>query len=174
MAHRRKVAHTVVLVATAGVLGCGTVSYKLGGTQGDYQAARERCRNAGRAEGSDFERCMQEQEWTVKRLGERAAPDDAKRNVPAERPSAGLQPAPAAGDGPPPPSKLGETPAPAVEQPIVVKAWFKLGGSAGELEAAKTRCVTKLGAAHRPEPESHVVTGEMLACLRDEGWVGLR
>jgi hypothetical protein len=158
-------------VITAGAFACGTVSYKLGGTHGDYQAARDRCHNAGRDDSPDFERCMEEQEWIVKQLGGPAAPSDAKRSVPAASASGGLQSSPVAG-GVPPSSRLSD--APSVEHPTVVKSWFKLGGTAHELEAATERCVAKLGAAHRPKPESHLVTAEMLDCLRDEGWHGVQ
>ena len=164
---------------TAGAFGCGTVSYKLGGTHGDYQAARERCRDAGRTESPDFERCMKEQDWIVKHLGAPLAPSDAKKSVPAG-PSGGLESSPVARDVVPPAGHGDPAPSAAhgnvtsVEHPTVVKSWFKLGGTADAFAAAKERCVAKLGAAHRPDPESQVVTGEMLDCLRNEGWRGLQ
>jgi hypothetical protein len=160
-------------LVTLEAFGCASVSYKFGGTHGDYQAARDRCRSAGRGESPEFERCMKEQDWIVTQLGAPAAPREARKSVPAEGASASarVQPPPVAGDVAPS-SKPSE--ASRAEQPIVVKAWFKPGGTAGELEAAKERCVAKLGAAHRPDPESHIVTGEMLDCLRDEGWRGFQ
>jgi hypothetical protein len=162
---------SLLLVITAGAFGCGTVSYKLGGTHGDYQAARDRCHDAGRAESPDFERCMAEQEWTVAKLGEPAAPSHAAKSVPAASASSGSQSSPVAGDVAPPSQLSG---APSAEHPIVVRSWFKLGGTAQDFEAATKRCVAKLGAAHRPEPESHIVTPEMRDCLRDEGWRGVQ
>ena len=166
----------LLLLVTAGAPGCGTVSYKLGGTQGDYQAASDRCKNTGRTQSPDFERCMKEQEWIVKRLGGPAAPSDPKKrapaegSVPAERASGGLPSAPVAGDVAPS-TEHGEVPS--VERPAIVNSWFKLGGTADAFAAAKERCVAKLGAAHRPEPESQAFTGEMLGCLRDQGWRGM-
>jgi hypothetical protein len=154
-------------LVTATAFGCGSVSYKLGSTDSDYQAARDLCHKGNRAESPDLERCMEEQGWIVKRLGAPATPSDAKKSVPAESPSPASQSSPTAGDVAPS-SKLSD--APSAEHPIVVKNWFKLGGTADELAAAKERCATKFGAADRPEPESQVVTGEMLDCLRNEGW----
>jgi hypothetical protein len=160
----------LLLLLTVASFGCGTVSYKLGGTHSDQQAAHDRCQNAGRAEGPDFDRCMEEQGWIVKQLGGPTAPSDAKMSAVAKSVSAGSQSSPAADLAPS--SKLSD--APSAKHPTVVKTWFKFGGTADELDAAKERCVAKLGAAHRPEPESHLVTGEMLDCLRNEGWRGLQ
>lgn len=155
----------ISLLALVTALGCGTVAYKPGRTDSDYQAARDRCHKGNSAENPDFERCMEEQGWIVKQLGVRAAPSDAQKSVPAEGPSPGSEPARAAGAIS---SHLSD--APSAEQAIVVKNWFKLGGTADELAAAKERCATKLGAADRPAPGSQVVTGKMLDCLRNEGW----
>ena len=161
---------SLLSLGTAAVFGCASVSYKVGSTARDEQAARDRCRNESHA-APDFERCMEEQGWIVKQLGEPAAPSDAKKTVPAESASSGSQSSPATGDVAPSSKNSG---APSAEPPIVVESWFKLGARADEFEAATQRCVAKLGAAHRPEPKSHVVTGEMLDCLRDEGWHALQ
>ena len=154
----------VLWLATAGASGCGTVAYKFGGNEGDFEAARARCRAAGRAENPEFERCMAEQDWVVAQTGEPAAASNAKKVVPAEGASpGGVAAAPAA-------KPAG---APSARGPLVVKAWFKVGGTADAFEAAKDRCVAKLGPAHRPDPVSHAVTPELLDCLRGEGWQGL-
>ena len=186
------------LVAAA-ASGCGTVWYKTGSTDSDYEAARSRCNKEGRAKSPDFERCMEEQGWIAKQFGAPAAPGDAKRavagdsdankTIATESPTPKPRAAPAAGDAEqivpgesPSPASQAEpvtsdvasspTPsnAPSSQDQIVVKNWFKFGGTADELAAAKERCVTKLGAAGRPEPQSDVVTGAMLDCLRNEGW----
>jgi hypothetical protein len=154
-------------LVTAAAFGCSAVSYKLGSTDRDYQAARDRCRKEGRAEGPEFERCIEEQGWIVKQLGSPAAPSDAKKSVPAQSPSLPLPSSPAAAAAAPS-SKLSH--ASSAEHPIVVKNWFKLGGTADQFDAAKKRCATKLGAANDPQPGSDLVTGEMLDCLRNEGW----
>jgi len=198
-------------LVTAGSVGCGTLVYKTGSTQGDYQAARERCQKEGRGESPDFERCMQDQGWIAKRFGEPAAPSEAPESPPAvslspkaqpapttadthdgvaaqspsptsqpapaaadehdgvavQSPSATSQPAPAASDVATSP-RLSE--ASSAQKPIAAKNWFKLGGTAADLAAAKQRCATKLGATDHPDPESEAVTGEMLDCLRNEGW----
>lgn len=154
-------------LVTAAALGCGTISYKAGSTDSDYQAARDRCRKQGHAESPDFEQCMKEQGWSIRQFGAPAAPSDTKKSVPAESPSPGSPPLPTVGDVAP---SSQHSDAPSAEHPVVVKNWFKLGGTAGDLAAAKQRCATKLGVADRPETESEVVTGEMLDCLRNEGW----
>ena len=155
----------VLSLITAAAPGCGTISYKAGGTDRDYQAARDRCHNEGHTESPDFERCMQAQGWIVKQVGAPAPPSAAKQSNPAGSVSPRLQSSPAAGNVAPSSNE-----APSAEQPIIVKNWFKLGGTADELQAAKKRCATKLGTADRREPESDVVTSEMLDCLRSEGW----
>ena len=160
----------LLLLGIATGFGCRSVSYKLGSTDRDEQIARDRCRNESRAETQDFERCMEKQGWIVKQLEAPAAPSNKKRSVPAESVATGSPSSPTAGDIDPV-AKAGG--APAAEPPIVVESWFKLGATANELDAATERCVAKLGAAHRPEPKSHVVTGEMIDCLGDEGWHAL-
>lgn len=67
-------------------------------------------------------------------------------------------------------------PKPATLDPLEqvdVASWWKLGGSAGQLEAAQAACVTELGNAHRPDPDSTKVTRAMVGCLRDAGWRGI-
>jgi hypothetical protein len=159
----------LLALVTAAAFGCGSISFKPGSTDSDYRAARDRCHKEGHAESPDFERCMEEQGWIVKQLGAPATPSDAKKSVPTESPSPGSQSSPTAGDVAPS-SKNELRDAPSAEHPIVVKNWFKFGATADELAAAKQRCAMKLRAADRPEPESQVVTGEMLDCLRNEGW----
>lgn len=162
-----RLAAFLLALVTAAVFGCTTVSYKAGSTGSDYQAARDRCHKEGHAESPDFERCMEAQGWTVKQLGAPAAPSDAKDSGPAKSPSPGSPPSPTAGTVAPS-STLSH--APPAEHSMVVKNWFKLGGTPDGLAAAKQRCATKLGAADPAGPESEVVTGEMLDCLRHEGW----
>ena len=242
-----------LLLITA-VCGCGAIWYKAGSTNGDYQAANDRCQKEGHDEGPGFARCMEEQGWATKHFGLPAAPSDAKksvtaespspppqtapatgnvkRNVPVESPPAASrstaegdttksavaaspstpsQPAPAAGDtqssptaasvsatsqsapaavdaknnvpAASPPALSAPAPAagdgaaspevsdaPAAEQPMVVKNWFKLGGTADDLAAAQARCATKLNIAERPASASQAVSSEMIDCLRNEGW----
>ena len=155
-------------LVTAAGLGCGTtVSYKFGGTPSDQQTARDRCHTEVRSEGPDFERCMAEQGWTVTQLGASAGPSDAKERVRAKSASTRSQSLSAAGSVAPS-SELSN--APSAVDPIVVKGWFKFGGTRDDLDAATQRCVAKLGIAHRPEPPPHAVSHEMLDCLRTEGW----
>ena len=182
------------LLVIAATFGCGTVLYKPGSTSGDYHAANDRCRKEGHAEGADFDRCMEAQGWSAKQFGAPAGPSDAKpsdakrsvpvgspspgsqsapaaidakMNVPTASPSPTLQSAPAAHDVAPSPAL---SDAPVVQASMVVKNWFKLGGTADDLAAAKQRCAAKLGVADHPARDSEIVTGEMLDCLRNEGW----
>ena len=179
-------AAVLLALATVAAFGCGTVWYKAGGTDSDYQAARDRCRTQGRAEAADFEQCMHEQGWIAKQFAAPAAPSDAKgKSVATEGATPTTQSAPAAVGVAPLPERSIAPPvqnapsvqnapaaqdAPSAEQPIVVKNWFKLGGTAEDLAAAKERCATKLGAADRSDPGAQSVTREMLDCLRNEGW----
>ncbi|HUI26658.1 MAG TPA: hypothetical protein VL403_11290 [Candidatus Kryptonia bacterium] len=155
------------MAVVATLFGCGTLSYKTGSTAGDYQAASDRCRKQGHAEGSDFERCMNEQGWMVKQFGAPPAPSDAKNSNPAETPPPESQSSPTAHDTAPSSSPSS---APSAGDPIDVKNWFKLGGTAEEFAAARRRCAAKLGGAESADAESQPVTGEMLDCLRNEGW----
>jgi len=149
--------------------GCGTLSYKLGGSGADYEAASKRCREQGR-EGAAYEQCLREQGWGSKQLGVAPATSAAAPAAPAAAVEAKPPPAPpAAGAAPaagaPPPAEPG--------RPVVVESWFKLGGTADDLAAARRRCQTKLGAAARVEAGSDAVTREMLGCLEGEGWRAL-
>jgi hypothetical protein len=89
--------HGVSLV-TAVAFGCCTVSYKLGGTPGGQQAACVGVIKEGRLESPDFERCMEEQGWTVKQFRAAAAPNDAKERVYAQNASARAESLSAAGN----------------------------------------------------------------------------
>jgi len=151
-------------------VGCGTLAYKTGGTEHEYQGARGRCEAAGRGASPDFERCMAEQGWVVKQLTSPSAKSDTQRNAPVAASSSETLAAPTVG---PTASASPVSEAPTPERTIAVKSWFKLGGTADQLAAAKKRCAATLGAAAGPQPESDTVTGAMLDCLRNEGWHGL-
>jgi hypothetical protein len=158
---------SIIAVATCG---CGTVLYKPGSTASDYQAARDHCDQQGRAKNPAFERCMEEQGWSVKQLGEPAGPNGVSRNASAKRSSVGLPGSPAAGGVAPPSTVSNVGGAPATARPIIIKNWFKLGATAADLEAAKKRCTAKLGTAAGAAPDSLAVTPAMLECLRNQGW----
>ncbi len=53
---------------------------------------------------------------------------------------------------------------------VTVASWWKLGGTAGGLEADQGVCANTLGNAHRVAPNAKVVTIGMLRCLKDKGW----
>jgi len=153
---------TTVLV---GSVGCGTVWYKQGSTDADFETARDRCRADGRGAGADFERCMQERGWIATRVESRPAPNGANENVPIATPV----PTPSShssGDIAPAPRR--DEAAPVEQRPVVVKNWFKLGGTAAELDAAMTRCARQLGETE-PSPDSPL-SHEMIECLHNAGW----
>ena len=96
-----------------------------------------------------------------------AAPSVPQAGAAAESPPPPVQSAPAAAHVAPSSTRIDS---PSAQHPIVVKDWFKFGGTADDLAAAKQRCATKLGPADRPDPESDAVSSEMIDCLRNEGW----
>lgn len=53
---------------------------------------------------------------------------------------------------------------------VTVASWWKLGGTAGGLEADQATCGTSLGDAHHVAPNAKVVTVGMLRCLKTKGW----
>lgn len=53
---------------------------------------------------------------------------------------------------------------------VSVASWWRLGGTADDLDRAIAACVAELGPAHQPAPNATEVTGAMRACLRKAGW----
>jgi len=133
---------------------------------------------------------MKEQGWSVRQLGDAPATASeaagaAEASPPAEVPQApGVAVVPTT---PTPNAPGGDTPRPVeepaapaaasdpvdaapVRTPIVVNGWFKFGGNADALAAAKRRCAAKLGASDAPAGDANAVSPEMFDCLREEGW----
>jgi len=182
-----------VVLASLGAVtfaGCGSIAFKAGGTGGEQQAARDHCRAAGRGESPDFERCMKEQGWSVRQLGDSRATASEAAGAAEASPSAQLPAVPRDAVDPgtqTPNAPVGDTPRPAeapaapaaalepveappVRTPIVVNGWFKFGGNADALESAKRRCAGKLGASDAPAGDANTLSPEMFDCLREEGW----
>lgn len=57
---------------------------------------------------------------------------------------------------------------------VNVGSWWKLGGSASDLDHAIDTCVRALGPTHRPDPGATVVTAGLQACLRTHRWYALK
>jgi hypothetical protein len=159
-----------LLSLAAATFACGSVSYKLGGTDHEYRAAEERCRGEGRSAGADFERCMQERGWVVKQLDAPAGTSGVKHSPPTGSTPGASRPTPASSFTAP--SESGK--APSAAGTTTAQGWFKLGATADEFAAAKARCAARIDRAARPDPESDVVAGELTDCLRGEGWRPLR
>ena len=165
--------------------GCATVTFKRGASP-DAMAADERaCRNAGTDEAA-FVECMRNRGWFVheiNRVGDGTSTD--ARVTEPRAPGAGS--AVAAGDevarrapgaapapkGTGPPSATAAGPPAGTADPLArinVASWWKLGGSAADLDRAIDKCVGELGTAHRPNPGATVVTAGLRACLRAADW----
>jgi hypothetical protein len=82
---------------------------------------------------------------------------------------------------PAPPTRAGypDADAPAEEAPldpdtkINVSSWWKLGGTAADLDRAVAACVDELGAAHKPNPGITEVTVALKDCLRAKKWIAV-
>ena len=55
-----------------------------------------------------------------------------------------------------------------------VSSWWKTGSGAASLQADTEACVARLGEAHRPDPQTQMVTRGLLLCMKEKGWSGLR
>lgn len=53
---------------------------------------------------------------------------------------------------------------------VGVGSWWKLGGTAADLDRAIATCVDTLGEAHRPSPAATLVTVGLRDCLRSAKW----
>ncbi len=53
---------------------------------------------------------------------------------------------------------------------VTVASWWKLGGTAGGLEADQASCGDTLGDTHRVAANAKLVTVGMLRCLKGKGW----
>ncbi len=157
--------------------GCTEMMFKRGAGPGAMATAQQDCRAAG-----DYAACLEARGFTVKDSGEPLLASLVPAPVPAAASPAAT---PATGEVPlANASKPAAAGAPTVTSPpaaapvdplqsVKVGSWWKLGGNAGALAAAQAACVNTLGNAHRPAPDSHLVTIGMLECLRAAGWRGL-
>lgn len=151
---------------------CGTqVSFKQGGDAGDFSAADRDCR----APGKNYEQCMQAAGWSVHKTNNLSF---NPLSVPVQ--SDNRSPGVASGAAPSPTGvpvkkdEKGNVLPPDPTTKFNVAAWGKMGGSADSLKADTDSCVTKLGPAHKPEPDSPMMTLGLIMCLKEKGWSGLQ
>lgn len=53
---------------------------------------------------------------------------------------------------------------------VRVSSWWKLGGTAADLDRSIAACVAQLGEPHKPDANATVVTVALQSCLRQAGW----
>lgn len=56
---------------------------------------------------------------------------------------------------------------------INVSSWWKVGGTASDLDRAVGACVDELGASHQPNPAITEVTVALKDCLRAKKWIAV-
>jgi hypothetical protein len=166
-----------LLLATLLLGGCGELAYKRGASAGDLDAAKKSCQsNAGDA--AAVAKCMAGKGWAIQNLDKMEPLDDADPVIEATAlPSnqrienAASLPAavPAAS-----PAAVAVRKAPDMLDTFKVSSWWKTGSGAASLQADTEACVTRLGEAHRPAPQTQMVTRGLLLCMKDKGWSGLR
>lgn len=57
-------------------------------------------------------------------------------------------------------------------KPVLVQAWWKLGGQSDALTADMDSCVETLGAAHKPDLQKRLYTRALIDCMKGKGWFG--
>lgn len=178
-----------LLLLSLVALGCGSISYKLGGSESERKAAAEDCVEQGHTEGSaGFARCMQDRGWTVKQLdADNTAKPVKKESITESAPQ--NEPTPVPLEALPSPTSAAPTPAEEpstlkrwfqfggseseptpIQGPSTVKGWFKFGGTDSTLAADKKRCSEQVEVADRPVAGSDVISAKMLECMRNQGW----
>ncbi|MGE0860028.1 MAG: hypothetical protein AB7I01_02250 [Gammaproteobacteria bacterium] len=184
------------VIATAG---CGEVMFKRGAGPGDMSNAQADCRKNAKDEDA-YAGCMRAAGYVYEKPTTEGVLFVAPTPVEAEPATAGvpaaagesdassiaagaaLAPSPAPGQltaTVEPAARAGESvakPKPAPKLPadplaqVNVASWWKLGGSAGGLDADQASCAEKLGEAHKTAPNAKRVTVGMVSCLRGKGW----
>lgn len=179
--------------------GCGEVMFKRGAGPGDMANAQADCRKNAKDEDA-YASCMRAAGYVYEKPTGDSVLFVAPTPVEAEPATAGVAaasaeasvPAVATGAAPasvPAPGQLtatvepaaraGESVAKAKPAPrlpadplaqVSVASWWKLGASAGALDADQASCAEKLGEAHKAAPNAKRVTVGMVTCLRGKGW----
>ena len=157
--------------------GCGELAYKRGASASDLDAAKKSCQ-ANARDAAAVEKCMADKGWAIQNLEKMEPLDDVDPVIEAiALPSnqrienaAGLPAAvPAAL-----PAAAAVKKAPDMLDTFKVSSWWKTGSGAASLQADTAACVAQLGEAHRPNPQTQMVTRGLLLCMKEKGWSGLR
>lgn len=171
--------------------GCAEVTFKRGAGPGEMQATEQGCR-ARSADVEAYKACLNAAGFLyAKPTGDTAlfaddgetadvaatdtgiataVHEDAAPIADAGAPTVKVEPSGRAGESLPQ-AATRKTKAPADPlKKVTVASWWKLGGTAGGLEADQGSCATSLGDAHRVAPNAKVVTVGMLRCLKTKGW----
>jgi hypothetical protein len=144
------------------------MTFKRGATPGTMATDEDACRSTNSDEAA-FAECLRQRGWLVTGAGTTAAPESTAGRAPDEAS------APAVATTPSAPNAAAPTGAaqPQALDPmtrIEVASWWKLGGTASDLDRAIDGCVGELGTAHRPDSGATVVTAGLRACLQAAGW----
>lgn len=193
----------LAIVALLLATGCATVTFKPGAGPGSAKADEDACRAASETQAAYVACLRERGWMVGGKAAESAptkraasAPAAQPTAVPA-KPSTTAQPAPAAAPAkskettppadtkpatPAPPTRAGYPDAaePAAEEApldpntrINVSSWWKLGGTAADLDRAVAACVDELGAAHKPNAAVTEVTVALKDCLRAKKWIAV-
>jgi hypothetical protein len=183
---------TLCLLPLMWLTACGgEYAWKQGAGPDALAQARQECRTAPEGYGA----CMNSKGWVVHKLDDdnplavfvssdnnRTAADTVY--VPAA--GANTQGQTAATSTPASKSVVQATAVSASEKPAEkktspdpltkfnVSSWWKMGGSAAELQAATDTCVAKLGPEYAPQVEAHIYTRGLILCIKGQGWYGLQ
>ncbi|MDO9014657.1 MAG: hypothetical protein Q7U84_07775, partial [Polynucleobacter sp.] len=124
------------------------------------------------------EKCMADKGWAIQNLDKMEPLDDADPVIEASAlPSnqrienAASLPAAVPVTSP---AAVAVKKAPDLLDSFKVSSWWKTGSGAASLQADTEACVARLGEAHRPDPQTQLVTRGLLLCMKEKGWSGLR
>lgn len=173
--------------------GCAEVTFKRGAGPGEMHATEQGCRDKT-ADVEAYKACLHaagfiyakpsgdtallveddQQQSAEDELAASAVQAEAPAQTPAATsdaaPTVSVEPSGRAGQSVPraakPKTKLPTDPL----KQVTVASWWKLGGTAGGLEADQGTCASTLGNAHRVAPNAKLVTVGMLRCLKGKGW----
>ena len=171
---------TLLVVCILLLTACGAqISFKQGAGTDAYVTSERKCRAQASNEG--FVSCMNKEGWTVRNVDVNSplmtleASDNNSGGAPASATKAAPNTArnTASNTSKSADPKLPQTPPDPLKR-YAVSSWWKMGGSPEGLKSDTENCVTTLGPAHRPQPDSLEVTYAMIGCLKGKGWQGLQ
>ncbi len=158
--------------------GCAEVTFKRGAGPGEMQATEQGCR-AKSADVEAYKACLNAAGFIYAKPSGDAVlfADDAAAGTdgialgtaPDTSPTVSVEPSGRAGEPLPQTAKPAAAPADPRKK-VTVASWWKLGGTAGGLEADQASCGATLGEAHAVAPNAKIMTIGMLRCLKGKGW----